>query len=123
MATTTSTLNAAGKQAAPAAFAAIATLSAPPAGMYRVHVFVGLAGAVNIATEADNFQIVAPADFSITLGVPGAVGHYGPFDFVWTADGVNTLSVTAGAASATLGTEYSATILAEPLGVGKLVSL
>lgn len=123
MATTKSTLSAAGKAAAPAAFAAIATLAAPPAGTYRVHVFVGLAGTVNIATEADNVQIVAPADFSITLGVPGAVGQFGPFDFVWTADGVNTLSVTAGASAATAGTEYSATILAEPLGTGKLVSL
>jgi hypothetical protein len=123
MATSTSTKNAAGKAAAPAAFAAIATLAAPPAGTYRVTVYVGLAGAVAIATETDNVQIVAPSDFSITLGVPGAVGEYGPFNFVWTADGVNTLSVTAGAANATAGTEYSATILAEPLGVGKLVSL
>jgi hypothetical protein len=123
MATTKSTLSAAGKAAAPAAFAAIATLAAPPGGTYRVHVFVALAGAVSITNEADNFQIVAPSDFSISLGVPGAVGQYGPFDFVWTADGINTLSVTAGGSAGTTGTEYSATILAEPLGTGKLVSL
>lgn len=123
MATSTSTLNASGKTAAPAAFAAIATLAAPPAGTYRVLVWVGLAGAVAIATESNNVQVVAPADFALTLGVPGAVGQYGPFGFEWTADGVNTLSVTAGALAATAATEYSATILAEPMRAGKLVTL
>ena len=123
MASSTSTLNASGKAAAPAAFAAIATLAAPPAGFYRVQVLVELAGSVSITNEANNVQIVAPADFSLTLGVGGVAGEHGPFSFVWHADGVNTLSVTAGASNATAGTEYSATIMAEPLGTGKLVAI
>lgn len=114
MATSTTTRTASGKVAAPVAFTAIATLAAPPAGVYRVQVFVGLTGAVNIANEANDVQIVAPSDFSVPLGVPGAVGHYGPFEILWQADGTNSLSVQTGAAAATAGTEYSATILAQP---------
>lgn len=123
MATTTSTKNASGKVTSPAAFGAIATLAAPPAGQYRVLVWVGLGGTL-AAADAGNVQIVAPTDFSLTLGsVPAAAGHYGPFEMVWQADGVNTLSVTAGSGTPTTGSVYQATVLAEPTATGKLVSL
>lgn len=122
MANTTTTLNASGKAAAPGAGAAIATLTTPAAQTYAVRVRVGLAGAVAIAADAANFQLQAGATVLGTFGNPGAVGEWGPYAFDVTVDGATSLTVNA-IGAATAGTEYSATIIAEPLGTGKLVSL
>lgn len=122
MADSTTTLNASGKQAAPTAGLAIATLTTPPAGPYAVRVFVGLAGTLTATTDANNVQLLAGATVIGTIGNPGTAGEWGPFPFDVTMDGVSSLVVSA-IGAATASSEYSATIIAEPLGIGKLVDL
>lgn len=122
MADSTTTLNNSNKVAAPGAGAAIATITTPAAGTYAVRVTVALAGTVVIAADAANFQLQGGATVLGTIGNPGAVGSYGPFEFDVTMDGATNLTVNA-IGAATAGTEYSATITAEPLGIGKLVTL
>lgn len=119
--TSSTTRNASGKQVAPTAGTAIATLTTPAAASYAVRVFVGLGGTGLLAADANNFTVTAGA-VSATLGVPDTDGMYGPFEFVMALDGSTSVVVSA-TANATAGVEYTATILAEPLGVGKLVSL
>lgn len=121
MAVTSSTLAASGKAAAPGAGAAVATLTTPAAGSYAVRVWVGLAGTLAAITDANNVTVTAGA-VSVTLGIPGAAGHYGPFEFQATLDGSTSVVVSATGA-ATASSEYSATVLAEPISVGKNVTL
>ena len=122
MANSTTTLNASGKQAAPAAGLAVATLATPVAGTYAVRVWIGLAGTLTVTTDAANFELLAGATVIGTIGNPGTAGMWGPFAFDVTMDGASSLTVNA-IGAATASSEYSATILAEPLGIGKLVGL
>lgn len=122
MADSTSTLNASGKQAAPTAGLAIATLATPAAGNYAVRVYVGLAGTLTVTTDANNVELLAGATVIGTIGIPGIAGEWGPFPFDVTMDGASSLTVNA-IGAATAASEYSATIIAEPVGIGKLVSL
>jgi hypothetical protein len=122
VADSSTTLNASGKQAAPTTGLAIATLTTPAAGTYAVRVYIGLAGTLTATTDANNVELLAGATVIGTIGNPGTAGEWGPFPFDVTMDGASNLTVNA-IGAATASSEYSATIIAEPLGTGKLVSL
>jgi hypothetical protein len=98
--------------AAPGAGAAVATLvsGSLPAGLYDIQVYVGLSGTLAAADNA-NMEFREGASVVSRLAVPGAAGHFGPFELRRRLDGSTALSVNAVGAS-TASSVYYANILA-----------
>lgn len=108
------------KTAAPAANAALATLTTPQAGLYRVDVFAGLSGTL-AAVDASNFELRKGSTVLAVLAVAGngtgataSNTSIGAFTFQVDLDGATSLTVNA-TASATASSVYHCTMIATKL--------
>lgn len=103
--------------AAPTAGTAVATLSAPAAGNYKVQLWVAVTGtATTAAADSNNMNFKAGATTVASLlpyncSTAGNLTNPGPFEFYRTLDGATALTVNV-IGNATAGTIYSAIILA-----------
>lgn len=108
------------KTAAPAAGAALATITTPPAGYYQVDIWAGLSGTV-AAVDASNFQLQKNSTVVAVLAVSGngtgasaSNTANGPYQFFVNLDGATTLTVNATATS-TASSVYHCTMVATKL--------
>ena len=108
------------KTAAPAAGAALATLTTPEAGYYEVEIYAGLSGTL-AAVDASNFEFRKGATVVTVLAVAGngtgataSNTSIGPFRFRVTLGGSTTISVNA-TATATASSVYHCTMVATKL--------
>lgn len=105
------------KTAAPAAAAALATLTTPPAGYYQVEIWCGLSGTV-ATVDASNFQFQKGATVIAVLAISGngtgastSNSATGPYRFFVNLDGNTTVTVNATATS-TASSVYHCTMIA-----------
>lgn len=104
-----------GKTAAPAANAALATLTTPAAGFYKIEAWFGLTGTL-AAVDASNAELRAGSTVLAVLANSGAVtasgnAVAGPYTFYRRLDGSTSLTINA-TASATASSVYHATLVA-----------
>ncbi len=105
------------KTAAPAANAALATITTPAAGYYRVEVWCGLSGTL-AAVDCSNFELRKGSTVLAVLAVSGngtgataSNTATGPYRFFLNLDGATTITVNATAAS-TASSVYHCTMIA-----------
>lgn len=106
------------KTAAPGVGAALATLTTPPAGYYRIEIWTGLSGTL-AAVDASNFELRYGATVVAVLANSGAItasgnADAGPFTLHKALDGATTVTVNATAAS-TASSVYHCTLIATKL--------
>lgn len=107
-----------GKTAAPGVGAALATITTPAAGYYRLEAWFGLSGTL-AAVDATNAELRAGSTVLVSLansGVVSASGNAvaGPFTCYRALDGTTSVTVNATAAS-TAGSVYHVTLIATKL--------
>ncbi len=105
------------KTAAPAANAALASLTTPGAGYYQVDIWAGLSGTL-AAVDASNFEFRKGSTVVSVLAVAGngtgataSNTANGPFTFFMNLDGATTISVNATATS-TASSVYHVSMIA-----------
>ena len=113
-----SSLMAGGKTAAPGVGAALATLTTPALGYYRIECWFGLSGTL-AAVDASNAELRAGSTVLGVLANSGAVtasgnAAAGPFTVHRALDGATNLTMNATAAS-TASSVYHATMIATKL--------
>lgn len=106
------------KTPAPAINAALATLTTPAAGYYRIECWFGLSGTL-AAVDASNAELRAGSTVLAVLANSQAVtasgnAAAGPFTFYRLLDGSTSLTINATAAS-TASSVYHATLIARKL--------
>lgn len=108
------------KTAAPAAGAALATLTTPPAGYYQIEIWCGLSGTV-ATVDASNFQYQKGSTVIAVLAISGngtgastSNSATGPYRFFVNLDGNTTVTVNATATS-TASSVYHCTMIATKL--------
>ncbi|OEJ24295.1 hypothetical protein AS594_07130 [Streptomyces agglomeratus] len=108
------------KTAAPAINAALATLTTPPAGYYRVEIWCGLSGTVG-TVDASNFEFRKGSTVMAVLAVSGngtgataSNTANGPYTLHVNLDGATSITVNA-TAGATASSVYHCTMIATRL--------
>lgn len=108
------------KTAAPAANAALATLTTPQTGYYQVDIWAGLSGTL-AAVDASNFELRKGSTVISVLAVSGngtgataSNTASGPFTFFVNLDGATSITVNATAAATALSV-YHCTMIATKL--------
>lgn len=115
------TVQASAKATAPGIGAAVATLTAPPAGLYEISGTVSIAGTTVGATDSHNFSLKAGSTVLLTnipIGVQATTGADGaaPFGPVLVhLDGATNVTVNA-VAAATASSVYAAQVIGRLVG-------
>lgn len=103
-----------GKTAAPGAGAALATVTTPPAGYYRIEAWFGLTGTL-AAVDASNAELRAGSTTIGVLANSGAITASGnpvagPFTYYRALSGSTSVTINATAAS-TASSVYHASLI------------
>lgn len=106
----TDSLVASGTATAPGAGTAIATLAAPPAGLYSVAVLVSV-GTAAAAAENSNMQLKVGATAFGAVPIPGVAGATAGMTYILSLSGVDAITINAVGAG-TAAVVYGATISA-----------